>query len=143
MVFTLSTSAGFLVNQMARLFERQLRERIEPLGLAPAQFATLVALCGEDGLTQKQLLARLDIEQATMANTLSRMERDGLIVRHPHPTDKRAQTVHLTDKARHLEDKAVSAAQLANAEALSGLGEDEKRQFMMLMAKVIATMRAD
>ena len=40
------------------------------------------------------------MEQATIANTLARMERDGLIERRVHPRDKRAQQIFLTDKAR-------------------------------------------
>jgi len=47
-------------------------------------------LWAEDGLTQRDLVERLDIEQATMGNTLGQMEHDGLIVRTPHPTDGRA-----------------------------------------------------
>ena len=71
-------SAGYLANHMARVFAHALAERIRPLGLAPGQFMTLIELWREDGLTQRDLVARLDVEQATMANTLKRMERDGI-----------------------------------------------------------------
>ncbi len=37
-------SAGFLANHMARLFAVALQRRIKPLGLAPAQFMTLLEL---------------------------------------------------------------------------------------------------
>ena len=71
--FDRARSAGYLANHMARLFAQRLHERIRPLGLAPAQFMTLLALWEEDGLTQRDLFERLDVEQATMANTLARM----------------------------------------------------------------------
>ena len=80
MDFRKDESAGYLANHMARLFAIALNERIGPLGLAPAQFMTLLELWNEDGLSQKDLVQRLDVEQATMANTLSRMERDVLVL---------------------------------------------------------------
>ncbi|PLX37276.1 MAG: MarR family transcriptional regulator [Hyphomicrobiales bacterium] len=142
MSFDRTRSAGYLANHMARLFATGLAARIKPLGLAPAQFMTLLELWQEDGLTQKQLVARLDVEQATMANTLARMERDGLIVRRPHPDDGRAQSVNLTEKARALEAPATEAAAAQNAMALSDLDDAERRQFLALTQRVIAAMRA-
>lgn len=141
MSFDKTQSAGYLANHMARLFAQGLQRRIRPLGLAPAQFMTLLELWTEDGLTQKQLLERLDVEQATMANTLARMERDGLIVRTPHPDDARAQQVWLTDAARALQGPATGAAQAQNRHALAALSADEQVQFLDLMQRVVATMR--
>ncbi|MDK1383885.1 MarR family transcriptional regulator [Sinorhizobium sp. 8-89] len=45
-----------------------------------------------------------------MANTLARMERDGLITRRRHPNDKRSQQILLTDRARGIEAAAKEAA---------------------------------
>jgi DNA-binding MarR family transcriptional regulator len=141
MGFQKEQSAGFLANHMARLFARGLAERIRPLGLAPAQFMTLLALWEEDGLTQGDLFRRLDVEQATMANTLTRMERDGLIERRPHPEDGRAQVVRLTAKGRSLREPATDAAGTVNASALAGLSDKEEAQFLDLMRRVIAGLQ--
>ena len=109
MDFEKTRSAGYLANHLARLFAQHLAAGIAPLGLAPAQFMALLELWREDGLTQAELCARLDVEQATMAGTLGRMARDGLIERRAHPVDRRAQTVHLTGRARALEAPATAA----------------------------------
>ena len=42
-----------------------------------------------------------------MANTISRMERDGLFERRPHPEDGRARLIYITDRARSLETAAT------------------------------------
>lgn len=134
-------SAGFLANHMARLFAKGLQDRIAPIGLVLGQFPILLELWARDGITQKQLVAKLDIEQATIANTLNRMERDKLIRRTAHPNDARAQQIWLTERAKAMRDPAYAAAQQQNARALSGLTSDEQAQFMKYMAVVIATMR--
>ena len=135
-------SAGYIVNHMARLFAAALTERIQPLGLTTGQFPILLQLWREEGLTQKQLVERLDLEQATIANTLTRMERDGLILRKPHPEDGRSQCIHLTRKARSLEEPATKAAQAVNEIALKSLRAEERRAFLETMGTVIRSLQA-
>ncbi|PVA11039.1 MarR family transcriptional regulator [Pelagivirga sediminicola] len=143
MAFVKDQSAGYLANHIARLFARGLAARIKPLGLTTGTFPALLELWEKDGLTQKDLVARLDIEQATMANTLARMERDGLIVRRKDASDGRKQRVWLTERARGLQGPAIEAAIAENADALSGLTEEERRQFVSLMRKVIETSKPE
>lgn len=134
-------SAGYLANHLARLFAQELAEAIRPLGLAPAQFMVLLELWRGDGLTQSELVVRADVEQATMASTLTRMERDGLVTRKPHPEDSRAQVVRLTPRARTLEGPAMDAARAVNARALGDLTPGEAEQMLGLMRRVVATLR--
>lgn len=141
MSFDKWTSAGYLANHMARLFAQGLHARIRPLGLSPGNFPALLELWANDGLTQKQLAGRLSIEQATMANTLTRMERDGLIRRTPHPLDGRSQQIWLTAKAKALEAPAIEAAEAQNAVALAGIGSEERQRFLAQMTAVIENMR--
>lgn len=138
MDFVKDQSAGYLVNHMARLFARGLTARIRPLGLTTGTFPALLELWENDGLTQKDLVERLDIEQATMANTLARMERDGLIRRGRDENDGRVQRIWLTEHARALRAPAIEAAMAENAESLSALSTMEQRQFIALMQRIIA-----
>lgn len=142
MAFEKRKSAGYLANHMARLFAQGLAARIKPLGIVPGQFAALLALWEEDGLTQKELIARLDLEQATIANTLSRMERDGLIRRTPHPSDARAQQIWLTPASMAIRQAAQNAAMNQNKLALSALSPAEQKQFINLMNRVINAMHS-
>lgn len=142
MEFDRDTSPGYLVNHMARLFARQLEAGLRPLGLALGAFPALLHLWEKDGLTQRDLVDRLGIEQPTMAATLTRMERDGLITRHADATDARAQRIRLTDKALALRGPAVAAAQRVNAAAQQGLTPAEQVCFLALMGRVIANLDA-
>jgi DNA-binding MarR family transcriptional regulator len=141
MSFEKEMSAGFLANHMARLFAKGLQDRIAPLGIVTGQFPILLELWEQDGITQRELLAKLDIEQATLANTLTRMERDGLIRRTRHPSDARAQQIWLTEKSKSVQNRAYQAAAAQNADALSGLSPEEVRQFLDLMQRAIKAMR--
>ena len=143
MSFDKENSAGYLANHMARLFAKGLQQRIAPLGIVTGQFPILLELWERDGTTQRELLARLDIEQATLANTLTRMERNGLINRTRHPADARSQQIWLTSEAKQARSAAHQAARAQNDQALSGLSDTERTEFLDYMRRIIGAMRPD
>jgi len=142
MAYDRSRSAGYLMNHLSRIFARALAGRIAPLGLMPGQFPVLLALWEEDGLTQRDLVERLDVEQATMANTLARMARDGLVARLPHATDRRVQVVRLTERARALEAPAKAAAMAVDDDLLTGLPEPAREAFIAALRTIVVTAAA-
>ncbi|HET9082697.1 MAG TPA: MarR family winged helix-turn-helix transcriptional regulator [Trebonia sp.] len=130
-------SLGYQINHLARLFEQQLRIRIASYGVVPGQFAQLLALYEEEPLTQRELCARVRIEQSTMASTLQRMERDGLIQRTADPTDRRRAQISLTPLSWALQGKLIDAARQVNALATSGISEDSVTAFMSGAGRMI------
>lgn len=138
--FSRHLSLGYQVNHLARLMASALRQQIAACGVVPGQFAQLLALYEQDGLTQAELCQRVRIEQPTMANTLSRMQRDGLVERIPDPTDRRRALVRLTGRGRDIEGELVAAAQRVNAAATRGLGKREIDAFMSTLAKIIINL---
>ncbi|MCM2439377.1 MarR family transcriptional regulator [Agrobacterium vitis] len=142
MLFDRRQSPTYLVSQLAKEFARALQVRAEGLGFSAGQFPILLELWEEQGLTQKQLLERVAVEQATMANTLSRMERDGLIERKPHPTDRRAQLVFLTAKGDGLRDQAISAACEADEALFQGFRRFEKELMLEFIRQALENARS-
>nr|WP_319246500.1 MarR family transcriptional regulator [uncultured Celeribacter sp.] len=138
--FSRTQSEGYQVNHMARLFIRTIQDRIKPLGLSTGTFPVMLALWEKEGQTQRELVQELDVEQATMANTLSRMERDGLVLRRTHEADARVQTVWLTERARALREPAIEAAISVNDLATQGMNDEQRAAFTTLMAQVIANL---
>jgi DNA-binding MarR family transcriptional regulator len=134
-------SATQLATQFARSVTRVLQTRAAQLGFSPGQLPVLLELWEEEGLTQRQLLDRVDVEQATMANTLARMERDGLIERRVHPRDKRAQQIFLTEKARAMREEALALAGEAEDVVFSGFRRFEKELLKEYMRWAIANAR--
>jgi DNA-binding MarR family transcriptional regulator len=142
MRFSRNDSATYLAAQLAKRFSKALNRRAVALGFSPGQFPVLLELWNEDGLTQRQLLDRVDVEQATLANTLARMERDGLIDRKPHPRDRRAQIIELTEKGRELEVQAIAASKDTDDTMLAGLLKFERQLLLEYMGRTIDAARA-
>jgi DNA-binding MarR family transcriptional regulator len=143
MDFDRKESAAYLANLLAKAASRALHARADGAGFAPGQFPVLLELWGGDGLTQRELLDRLDIEQATMANTLSRMERDGLILRRRHPKDRRAQLVFLTTRGRALRETAMAAASATEEALFQGFRRFERELVLEYMRMVLTNLGRD
>lgn len=136
-------SLGYQVNHLARLLAKALHERIATHGVVPGQFAQLLALYEQDGRSQHELCERVRIDQSTMAHTLRRMERDGLIRRTTDPVDRRRALITLTERARGLENDLVEAAQEVNAAATRGFTDEEVAVYLGLVARLIDNLEAD
>ena len=143
MPFERLESPGHVVNYLARLFAAALYRRIGQHGVNTGQFPVLLMLWEQDGVTQASLAEKLAVEQPTMAGTLKRMERAGLIRRTADPNDRRQAHIHLTRKGRALEDALVSGAKDTNAVALAGLSAAESLQFVKLANRMIERLERD
>lgn len=140
MQFDRDKSAGYMTNWAARLFARAIDRRLKPVGLSCAHMPVMFALGDGRELSQKALAEAAAIEQPTMAATLSRMERDGLVQRRPDPRDRRAALFSLTPPARERADAVLAAARDVNARALGGLDETERALFLDMLARVVAAL---
>lgn len=129
-------SAGYMTNLAARLFARAIDARLKAVGFSSGHMPVLFALADGSECTQKVLAQVAAVEQPTMAATLARMQRDGLIARRPDPADGRASLFSLTPDALSRVGAVRDAAIAVNAKALSRLSEDEQRSFMEMLGRV-------
>jgi MarR family transcriptional regulator, transcriptional regulator for hemolysin len=135
--FDSARSAGHLVSRAQRLFAKESDRRLKPLGLSSGYIPVILALAVEPGLTQKDLVHRAGIEQPTMAVTLVRMERDGLIQRRADRADARTSIFRLTRLAKSKLPKFYQQLDEGNAAALAGLNAEERKQLLHLLTTII------
>ena len=108
--FPLTESSGFLVRDANRAFQRLLERRIAAHGLKRGQWYFLRVLWAEDGLSQRELSARVGTMEPTTVIALRSMEKSGLIRRERSTDDKRKAQVWLTPKAQRLRADLLAVA---------------------------------
>jgi len=136
-----SDSVGYLINWAARLLARALDRRLEGGNLGP--MPVYYALLDGAALPQKELARLAAVEQPTMANTLARMTRDGLVTASPDPSDRRSTLIRLTPLGHERGVAAMANARAVNALALEALEPGEREAFLAMLRKVIARLEAD
>jgi len=125
------------VSRAQRLFAKESDRRLKPLGLSSGYIPVILSLAVEPVLTQKALVQRAAIEQPTMAATLLRMERDGLVERRADRTDARTTLFRLTRLAKSKLPQFFEQLDEGNAVALADLSAEERKQFLNILTKVI------
>lgn len=138
--FVIEDSTPQLVSVAARLFSRALQARFAQHEVSAGQWPLLLYLWDQDGLSQKQLSRRVQIEEATTTRTLDRMERDGLVCRVRDESDRRRINVFLTDHGQQLREELVPYAQEVNALATHGLSDQDKSKINSLLIYMIARL---
>ena len=140
MQFEQRDSIGFQAAQLARLIANRLRDALAPLGVTPAQVAALIEIARAEGLTQKELVERLDVEQPGVARTLTGLESDGWITRQAKAG--RAQGLYLTERARTVVPEAARHCEAINREALGDLSRTERSHLIDQIGEVISVLKA-
>jgi len=126
----------------ARLFARAIDRKLRAAGISSGQLPVFFALGNGEALSQKALMRAAAIEQPTMAATLSRMERDGLIERNPDPSDRRSALVSLTPAAMEKVQAAQEAIASVNSAPIAGLDPDGREAYLVILRRVIAALDA-
>lgn len=127
---------GFLLHDVSRLWRRRFDHRAEELGLTRAQWTVLAHLYRSQGANQATLADRLDVTQITLARLVDRLEGAGWVERRPHPDDRRAKCLYLTDKAEGHLDRMRALADEVQNEALDGLGDQQQALLIELLLRV-------
>ncbi len=140
MVWIPQDTAEHLIGRTARLLSRVGDGRLRSLGLAAGHMPVFAALHDGSALTQTALAQLACVEQPTMAATLSRMERDGLIEREPDPADGRSSLVKLTPAALAKVSALREVVKQGGREALAGFDEGEKKLLAAMLLRVIANV---
>ena len=109
---------------------------ISDTGLGLTDFATLEALLHKGPLTIGEMQSKVPLALGSMTAVVDRLERRGLILRTPSPSDRRARVLKLSPKGRAAVKDAFSrhAADLESAMAV--LTHREKRQLRALLKKL-------
>ena len=140
----METKGGFLISRIkqvgGRLFDRMLSEA-DVDAFNGAQGRILYILWQKDGLTISQISAQTSLANTTLTSMLDRMEQSGLINRSPSPTDRRALLIHLTDKAKSLQQDYDRISQQMNELYYLGFTDAEILQFEGYLTRILNNLQ--
>ncbi|MFF4027924.1 MarR family winged helix-turn-helix transcriptional regulator [Nocardia elegans] len=134
----LDSRAAFLLSQIGFHVSYQLTEQLARLDLDPAHFAVLTQLAVADGRSQQELADLLRVHRNAMVGLVDELEERALVTRRPHPADRRAHAVHLTDNAREVLESMQSEADALESDVLAPLDEAERAQLLPLLQRIAA-----
>ena len=116
--------------------------KFQKLNLSAGQPKVLSILSMKEGYLQKDLASRCHVEPATMTSILNNMMEKGLIYKKQEYVsgNKRAYSIHLTDKGRDLAGKVNAIIDEVEAISLQGFDDADKRLLIELLNRIQANL---
>jgi DNA-binding MarR family transcriptional regulator len=122
--------------QTGNALQRQVQKE---MGISTVQWAVLGALSRsgyEQGLSFNLLTEYLVVSRQSLDGVLKRMERDNHIVRIPHPDDRRARMVQLTDTGEEFWQSLQERIYEFYQQALKGFSFDDSVSLLHFLNKL-------
>ncbi len=124
------------ITEISRLYKKVFERHIEDMNLTRSQWLTIHSLRRNIGISQAKLAELLDMEPITMAATINRLKKIGLIETRIDPTDHRANQIHPTPKLSKLFIDIRRLALQTRREAMVGISENEWEQLVPILEKL-------
>ncbi|MCL2344854.1 MAG: MarR family transcriptional regulator [Desulfobulbus sp.] len=127
----------FQTLSLAAAIDRDCAALLAPHGLSEGRFVLLFLLdAAADGLAPNILAELAGVTRATITGLLDGLEREGLIERHAHASDRRALCIRLTHKGKRVAKNVFEQHGRWIASLFGDLSAPERNQLATLLDKV-------
>jgi DNA-binding MarR family transcriptional regulator len=108
--------------------------------LTPRQYAILVAVSQNEGVSQTQLVEKTGVDRSTLADVVRRMLKKGLLQRRRTKDDARAYAVKLTEEGWRVLKAADPHARRVDEKILAALPGQQRERFMQDLALIVEAL---
>lgn len=109
--------------------------------LTPRQYALLVAISQQEGLSQTDLVELTGIDRSTLADVIRRMLKKGLVQRRRTREDARAYAVKLTEVGRKALQACQPMARRVDQRILDALpSQDYRERFLNDLLTIVTAL---
>jgi len=121
--------------KLRAVFDKIVRERNMTLPRARVFFT----LNKKDGINQRELAERLELETPTLVRILDAMEGQGFVQRRVAGSDRRAKEIYITETGKVVAGEIDDIAVRVRAQVIAGIPEDDLKTTL----EVIRAMQAN
>ena len=108
--------------------------------LTPRQYAVLVAVSQNEGVSQTHLVEKTGVDRSTLADIVRRMLKKGLLQRRRTKDDARAYAVKLTDEGWRVLKAADPLAKRVDDRILAALPGQQRERFLQDLSAIVEAL---
>jgi len=133
-------SPGFLLWQTTMMWQRLIKNALEPFGVSHSQFVIMAILMWfeqhEYDVVQVSIVEWSKLDKMTVSQALKKLATQHLVKRAEHKIDTRAKRVALTDKGKTLISKLVPIVESIDAEFFGAISKKDGQSLISLLHKL-------
>jgi DNA-binding MarR family transcriptional regulator len=129
-----------LVAEFGRAYTRRLGSEMGRAGTTPARARLLAALRCHGSCKMSKLGALLAVTPRNVTKLVDGLEAEGLVARKPHPNDRRATLVCLTDRGALVGKESTLADHAAAARLYKQLGRGDRQHLARILRKLLGVL---
>lgn len=131
---------GYLIKRAQTVLHDAMADALGPLDLTVTQYAVLIALDEEPGLSNADLARRAFVTPQSMFAVLQELERRQLVVRRPHPQHQRVLQAGLTAAGRRTLRSAAAAVDAIEEQMLRKLSSPARSRLANALLSCIDSL---
>ena len=134
--YDLRGAVGHLLRRSQQRAVDLFVEEVGEDGPTPRQFAVLLSVHQNPGVSQTDLVRMTGIDRSTLTEILRRLGRRGLIRRERQAEDRRTNALHLTPDGLTAMEAAIDAVERAQERILEPIPAGERHAAMRVLERL-------
>jgi DNA-binding MarR family transcriptional regulator len=131
-----ATQIAWKIGMIYRLHMQNIAVINENYGLYSGQTRILHAISQMNGATQRELADRLNITPASLAVSVKRMQKAGIVEKVADKADLRNNRIYITDKGRQIQTESLSEFIAFDNILLNGFSTEEIRRLENYLLRI-------
>lgn len=130
--------AGFLIRRLNQIHYALFLSECEEFDLTPVQYGILTELREHPDIDQISLAQEVGIDRSNAADILRRLEKRGLVIRHPSKRDRRMKLSRLTEDGERVTQEMYDSMRRAQEKLLAPLPPEDQNAFIMMLMRLVS-----
>jgi|GEM_PF-883336 len=128
-------SYGWYFKTLGTWMDNKMKEGLAPFGLSLNQFAIIMTILEQEGLTQAEIGQRVMQPSYATTRNIDKLESLGYVKRQRHEGCRRSYHILLTEAGKALAPDLYRATESVNELFLSSLEEEQQRELLSILAE--------
>lgn len=137
----LATQIAWKIGLIYRLHIQNISSIYENYGLYAGQTRILHTIAEMSGSTQKEIAERLDISPPSLAVSIKRLQKAGIVEKAADNSDLRNNRIFITEKGRQIQAETVSELIKVDNYLLNGFSPAETQQLVAYLTRIYTNLK--
>lgn len=136
-------SLGVLLRLTHQHFSTAVDKALEDAGYGDIRphHANVFSFVPPQGIQVSELTGKAGVRKQSLAQAVEELEKLGYVERRPHPTDKRARLVFLTERGQQIRPLAMASGQRVEKDWTLLLGENDLETLRSILQSLLGELQ--